>query len=461
MDEGRPERRGRYLVFAPFAHGGMASVHLGRLMGDSGFSRLVAIKQPHAKSQLEDAYDRMLLDEARLTSRIRHPNVVETIDVVREGGRLLLVMEYVHGVSLANLIVAARESDREIPVEILVAIFSDFLRGLHAAHEAKAEDGTPLGVVHRDVSPQNILVGADGVSRVLDFGVAKAIRKDHLTTTGELKGKVAYMSPEQVHGHGVTRQSDLFVTGIVLWEAITRQRLFASEDVSAVLNNVLTMTPPPLYDLVPGVPPALESLVERALMKQPRDRFSSAEEMAIALTDVCPPATAEDVARFIDYVSGDELEARTERVRAVESYRVEDEPSPPPPPKSPSPTSTRTKTKRAWIPGAAFGITFVSLIVSAWAYVRPPARDAEIEVPLADPPASSVVMDMDAPLTPEPTISVEPGEPETVVELDDPTRAAEKRSRQSARLPARPRPNCDPPYTMDEKGKKHYKPECL
>ena len=473
-----PERCGRYLVFAPFARGGMASVHLGRLLGAAGFSRLVAIKKPHANSALADAYERMLLDEARLTSRIRHPNVVEAVDIVRQSGSLFLVMEYVHGVSLASLIGAAIRAGRAIPHDILSAILIDFLRGLHAAHEAKAEDGTPLGIVHRDVSPQNILVGADGVSRVLDFGVAKAIRKDHLSTQGELKGKLAYMSPEQVRGHGVTRQSDLFVTGIVLWEALAGQRLYAQEDVPAMLLGILSRTPEPPSTHAPDVPRALDALVGRALAQQPRARFASAEEMAFELASACPPASAEDVARFVEYMAGDELAARTEMVRAVESYEWPDTDGSLSIRRVRLDPEARSRRVRGRILAVAFALTclclLASAIVSARAYVDPHANEDPFPYPTADPHPESSATSAPSPthatarLTDFPTAPVTL--PEPVLELDEQAaRRAGARPKPGARQaseapPAARRPAttaCEPPYTMDERGKKHYKPECL
>src|SRR5262245_51026591 len=165
---------GRYALHGELASGGMATVHLGRLLGPVGFSRTVAIKRLHAQYAQDPEFVSMFLDEARLAARIRHPNVVPTLDVVATSGELFLVMEYVPGESLSRLARAARDRMERMPPRIVSAIMSGVLHGLHAAHEAKSERGEPLGIVHRDVSPQNVLVGTDGVARVLDFGVAKA-----------------------------------------------------------------------------------------------------------------------------------------------------------------------------------------------------------------------------------------------------------------------------------------------
>src|SRR6516225_8996456 len=165
---------GRYALYVAIAAGGMATVHLGRLIGEVGFSRTVAIKRLHPQYAADPEFVSMFLDEARLAARIRHPNVVPTLDVVATKGELFLVMDYVPGESLARLSRVCREQRRPIPHRITSAVMAGALHGLHAAHEAKSERGAPLGIVHRDVSPQNVLVGADGVPRVLDFGVAKA-----------------------------------------------------------------------------------------------------------------------------------------------------------------------------------------------------------------------------------------------------------------------------------------------
>src|SRR5277367_6635205 len=188
---------GRYAIFDAIASGGMASVHFGRLIGPAGFSRTVAIKRLHESFALDPEFVSMFMDEARLAARIRHPNVVPTRDIVALEQELLLVMEYVPGESLSLLLKRARLARKPVPIPIVADIIMQALSGLHAAHEAVGEAGEPLCIVHRDVSPQNILVGTDGVARVLDFGVAKAIGTMHQTRAGQVKGKIRYMAPEQ------------------------------------------------------------------------------------------------------------------------------------------------------------------------------------------------------------------------------------------------------------------------
>jgi serine/threonine protein kinase len=200
---------GRYALYGAIAAGGMATVHLGRLLGPVGFSRTVAIKRLHAQFASDPEFVSMFLDEARLAARIRHPNVVPTLDVVATGGELFLVMEYVPGESIARLARALREQKQTLPTRILSAVMAGVLHGLHAAHEAKDERGHPLGIVHRDMSPQNVLVGTDGVARVLDFGVAKAAGRMQTTREGQIKGKLSYMPPEQLRGANVANPTSM------------------------------------------------------------------------------------------------------------------------------------------------------------------------------------------------------------------------------------------------------------
>src|ERR1700742_4409241 len=230
---------GRYAIFDEIASGGMATVHMGRLLGAAGFSRTVAIKRLHAQFARDEEFSAMFMDEALLAARIQHPNVVQTLDVVPIDKEILLVMEYVHGVPLSALLGAARRAGQRLQLRVVAGIMAGVLEGLHAAHETRNELGEPLGVVHRDVSPQNVLIGLDGTPRLIDFGVAKAMGKMHATREGQLKGKLAYMSPEQVRGVEVTRLSDVFSAAIILWEALTFERLFTGNTPAELLLRVL------------------------------------------------------------------------------------------------------------------------------------------------------------------------------------------------------------------------------
>jgi serine/threonine-protein kinase len=295
----------------------MATVHIGRLLGPVGFSRTVAIKRLHAQFAKDPEFVSMFLDEARLAARIRHPNVIGTLDVVALSGELFLVMEYVPGESFARLWRAARENNRPIPVPIAVAILVGVLEGLHAAHEATNDRGEPLGIVHRDVSPHNILVGTDGIARVLDFGVAKAAGRLQTTRDGQLKGKISYMAPEQVQGT-VDRTTDVYASSVVLWEALTGRRLFFAENEARTLANVLYPRVEPPSRFARSVSAALEAVVMRALDPKPGGRFATAREMARALQMAVPPAPAFAVADWVESTAGATIQARASRVALIE-----------------------------------------------------------------------------------------------------------------------------------------------
>ncbi len=318
-DSQAPRVVGRYALYGKLAAGGMATVHFGRLIGPVGFSRTVAIKRLHPQFSKDPEFVAMFLDEARIAARIQHPNVVATVDVVAMEEELFLVMDYIRGESFSRLVRQSRK--RNIPVELgtLGSIMAGALHGLHAAHEAKDERGVPLEVVHRDVSPQNILVGVDGVARVLDFGVAKAAARVQVTRDGQMKGKLSYMSPEQLAGSGVDRRTDLFAAAIVFWEALTGRRLFEGSDARAVLEMILTapISLPSLFD--PKIPPELDAVVKKGLERDPNVRYQTAREFAIAIENVLPTVPARAVGDWVEAVAGDVLSNREAAVAEIES----------------------------------------------------------------------------------------------------------------------------------------------
>ena len=310
---------GRYAIFDRIAAGGMAAVHVARLVGEGGFARTVAVKRLHPQFALDPEFVAMFLDEARLAARIRHPNVVATVDIVNGDGELFLVMEYVEGESLSTLLRIGRDRALPVAVDVAAGLMAQTLHGLHAAHEATNDLGEPLRIVHRDVSPQNLLVGTDGVVRVLDFGVAKALGKLHTTREGQLKGKLGYLAPEQVMGQPVTRRSDLFAASVVLWESLAGQRLFSADSEGNVLRRIMDGVVDPPSRHAPGITAALEAVVLRGLAKEPADRFDSALAMAEALEAAAPCATPRAIGRWLHDLAGDRLEARARLVADVES----------------------------------------------------------------------------------------------------------------------------------------------
>jgi serine/threonine-protein kinase len=300
----------------------MATVHVGRLLGPAGFGRTVAIKRLHDQYARDPDFVAMLLDEARLTATIRHPNVVPTLDIVAEEDELLVVMEYVEGDALGHLLKMTQTRGQRIPPHFAAAVVAQALHGLHAAHDAKDKNGEPLGIVHRDVSPQNILVGVDGIARVLDFGIAKAASRSTATEDGQVKGKTAYMAPEQLQHGSVDRRTDVFAAAVVLWEVLTNKRLFFAESPSATVARVLhePITPPILH--APDLPPALSAIVHRALDRDPSRRFASAEQMAFALEEAVRLPRAKEIGGWVQDVARPMLDDRAVIVRQVEMFSV-------------------------------------------------------------------------------------------------------------------------------------------
>ncbi len=255
----------------------MATVYLGRISGAGGFQRFVGIKRLHPHLAREAEFIQMFLDEARLAARIHHPNVVPILEIGTGEQGYYIVMEYVEGGTLAQLISRSARAGRRLPVHVASRILVDVLAGLHAAHELADDDGKPLGIVHRDVSPQNILIGVDGSARLTDFGVARATSTFSTTRTGQLKGKLAYMAPEQARAaKDIDRRADVFAAGVVLWEALEGRRLFKGDGEVDTLHKVLNDPIPRLRDTVPSVPAELEAVLEGALDRDRTQRFATA-----------------------------------------------------------------------------------------------------------------------------------------------------------------------------------------
>lgn len=300
-------RLGKYEVLLELASGGMGVVHVARQVGAAGFSRLVVVKRLHDHLAKEPEFHAMVRDEAALASKILHPNVVPVVDVVEQEGVLALVLDYVPSVSLSALVKAARARGRVLPPAVASRVVSDALAGLHAAHEARDLAGTPLGIVHRDVSPHNVIVGTDGIARLVDFGIAKAAVRLARTRTGDLKGKLAYMAPEQIHRKEVDRRTDVFAAGATLYEALTGEPLFDGVGEGAVLLGVLMGRPTELT--ARGFAPELDALLGRATEASPDDRFPDARAFREALERALPPASHDEVARVVAEHCGAGLEA--------------------------------------------------------------------------------------------------------------------------------------------------------
>jgi serine/threonine-protein kinase len=312
---------GRYELLLPIAKGGMAQVWAARLRGSRGFQKLVAVKTILAGAVDNDRMEQMFLEEAQLASQIHHPNVVGTLDLGEHEGVLYLVMEWVEGEPLSAVIAKAAASGG-VPLPIGVNLIGQACQGLSAAHDLRDENGELLGVVHRDVSPQNLLVTYSGTAKVVDFGIAKATSKStsSLTEAGEIKGKFSYMAPEQVRGLPLDCRTDLFALGILLYAITTGRHPFRGEHPAQTVQNICAErgpTPPSAF--ITDYPPALEQVVLKALAKDPNQRFESANAMLTALEKAMPgPLEAsfdKQVAEYLKQLFGNRASERRAALR--------------------------------------------------------------------------------------------------------------------------------------------------
>ncbi len=308
-------RIGTYDIVAKLGSGGMADVYLGTKTGAAGFSRPVVVKRIRDSLRGKTDVQQMFIDEARLSSRIQHPNVVGVEELGEENGCFFMVMEYVHGVELAALLRDLAQLRRQLTPPAAVAIACAVADGLHAAHEARDAQGRALGVVHRDVSPQNIILSANGGVKVIDFGVAKAAYRLHRTEGHKIKGKLRYMSPEQISGDA-DRRSDLFALGVVLWECLTNRRLFSEADDMVVLQRIQSgdIPPPSKYA---KTTPELDSVVMQTLAVNPDTRPQTGRKLRQMLQRAVPSAQEFDdaaSAALLMATLGGELEDQARRL---------------------------------------------------------------------------------------------------------------------------------------------------
>ncbi len=514
----------RYAIYDAIASGGMATVHLGRLIGTAGFLRTVAIKRLHSQYAHDAEFTSMFLDEARLASRIQHPNVVSTLDVVMRENELLLVMEYIRGESLSRLVRRARDRGERLPPRVVIAIVAGALQGLHAAHMAVDEKGQPLGLVHRDMTPQNILVGTDGVARVLDFGVAKAAGRVHTTRDGDIKGKVLYMSPEQLAAQPLTRTADIYAAGVVLFEALTGVRMFAGDNEGAALTRIIKNELTLPSAIAPELTP-FDAIVRRASAAAPGDRFATAHDMARALEAVGGAASHSEVSDWVQRLCGELLDERARIVAEIERSSTRSRPP------LPFPSSGALKAEPASGVGAigaaggssgvtsggsgvssvtgvsgtgvapvvipqsarsrslptialvVMGVLVVgSLTVSAVLLRRANQRSAPTQgivaastdvvataAESANVATAAIVRHPDAPAGAASAAGAARAEAKSstiITPMDAATATATATATASARrstgVPANgARVNCDPPYVVDKNGHQHFIPECL
>ena len=278
-----PERLGRYRVVRPLARGGMAELFLARSSGIQGFEKLVVVKRVLPELARDADYVGMFLDEARLAARMHHSNLVQVYDIGEADGLPFYAMEYLDGHDVREIIRALQARREKLPIEHALLISIGVAAALHYAHEMKDEEGRTLGIVHRDVSPQNVAVTFDGGVKLFDFGVAKAKRRSTETRHGTLKGKIQYMSPEQCRGDEVDRRSDVFSVAILLWELMTGRRLYGGNSDFGVMKSIAESDAPKPSLVWPECPPELEEIVMRGLRREKQGRFATMEELQLAL----------------------------------------------------------------------------------------------------------------------------------------------------------------------------------
>ena len=502
MEPDRPdgealETRHAYALYGEIARGGMATIRLGRQNGPHGLSRIVAVKELLAQYAHDEGFLEMFRDEVQVASRVNHPNVVPILDIVSVRGQSMLVMEYVHGASIAELGKLVR---KPFPVDVAATIIVGVLHGLHAAHETRSQNGRALRIIHRDVTPQNVVVGVDGSPRILDFGIARANGRRQTTRFGQIKGKLAYVSPEQLQGQDFDRRVDIYSTSVMLWEMLTGRSLFRSKNRQLLTEMILrkTVENPSVYN--PAVPAALDEIVMRGLNRQPSLRFPTAHDMAVSIETRVGTVSASYLGEWVVQSWGASAEARARELRAIE-----DDVSPPsstwplptsrarPEPRETTEATTQASAHGTASPGPAEGrrrhrggslrplpLLVVGLLgmsaaagLLAAAFRRAPVPSTHAVSTLAGrhqsetPPRLRPLLTMLASAEkdgPAATLRV-PGGPASNLPVHAARRGPAFRrpveQAASSRPPLVPPTECLPPYFYDAAGIKHFKLACL
>lgn len=450
---------GQYEILARLKEGGMATLFVGQRAGAAGFARKVAIKIVHPDMAGNQEFVRMFVDEAFLSARIHHPNVVHVEELGEADGTYYLVMEYVEGCSLAQLLDALIRKGRRMSPELAVWIAIEVADGLHAAHETRNDQGELLNVVHRDVSPQNVLVADRGNVKLIDFGIAKARIRGRRTTVGSLKGKLRYMAPEQAFGRAVDRRTDVYALGIVLWEMLTLRQLFDGRNDLEVMRMVQNPVVPPPGLSVPGIPEALDRVVLSALAKSADERPQGALELRRRLAEAMPQAAAldfSDMAELLAATMNDETGGDASDATAAASPSMTDQ-------------ATVVHRKRGSLrPGRSAQDALKKLTLEAMAIgvakfsaeTTPGEASPEVDAVLAatvppEPPAPQPIAARPSPETrvsqASPRESSEPGQPRrsrsSVMEarIEDVQAATAAHMARTSREPVPPTPAEEPP----------------
>jgi len=493
---------GRYLLHRQIARGGMATIHIARLVGDEGFSRIVAAKRLHSEFAEDADFVAMFLDEARIASKIHHRNVVPVLDVVTTGEEVVLVQEYVHGAPLHWLLRTAYEAKTHVPINVAVSIACQVLAGLQAAHHAVDEIGTPLHIVHRDVSPQNIMIATDGTARLLDFGIAKATVISHVTREGIFKGKLAYSAPEQI-GSAATQQSDIYSLSVALWELLVGRRLHRNaQSEPELIDEIMSGQSPTITEALEEQREwlgqnrwkqlqAIEPILQKGMAVDLSNRWKTAAEMEAALATAVAPASPAGVAGWLKSLGRDFLAERDQLIAAEEaSWRRTSEHFPRrtsrvftlPSVAGSSSVVTSIGAPARWRTGAIAAASITALLAIAALVIAWVGRSNHAEVP---PPAAKAVeatveADRSTTFVTEPR--VEPpaagSDPSPVnIPIVRPPSSSHHRSYQATRPSSAERESrrpssansasgseassdCSPPYYFEGQ-KKVFKPACL
>src|SRR5687768_3879276 len=300
---------GPYQLVRQIAVGGMAEIHLAKTAGIAGFEKYVALKMIHPNFAEDEQFIQMLVDEAKIAVQLNHGNIAQTFDLGRVGDTFYITMEYVDGADLYKVLRRGSERDFEMPLDVCAFVAKEIASALDHAHRKRDHNGKSLGIVHRDVSPQNVLISYAGEIKLVDFGIAKATMKARQTAVGVIKGKYYYMSPEQAWGEPLDGRSDIFSAGIVLYEMLTGQMLYLEEDLHKLLDMARKANIAPPSTLRKGIPPQLERIVMHALQKDKRNRYQNASDFAADLERFLhaysPVFTAAKVSQLIKQVIGD------------------------------------------------------------------------------------------------------------------------------------------------------------
>ncbi|HWB79491.1 MAG TPA: serine/threonine-protein kinase [Nannocystaceae bacterium] len=438
---------GRYTLLRRFAIGGMAELYLAHQRGAEGFAKLVALKRilPHLAA--EPQFTRMFLDEARLAATLQHPNIAQVLDFGEHDGEHYLTMEYVHGRHLLDVLRA--HGGKALPLPVALGIVSDVARALHHVHEQRGHDGRPLGLVHRDVSPSNVLISYEGAVKLTDFGIAKAMELTSATRTGTFKGKLGYAAPEQCRGEPIDRRADIFALGILLYETTTGARAFSGPNEFAVLGRVARGDYVPPLEVDPEYPAWLAPVIARALALDPAQRPPTAGALADELDELAY-ATFERgsptrTAAMMHGSFGETPPVTSVAELSLVGARV------------PATTAVIRRPRRAlpWL-GA---VAMATLLVGAWAWGRAAAQaearplpQPEALAPAVVPAASTAAIapTASAPLVvPAPVIVAAPSEP-AIAEPPPPAAPVAKSERKPSRKPKKTRSQAQPQAGLED-----------